>query len=142
GIRPNHVMHGGDGSTWTDDNGMSSGIFPFGAFEILRENNSIFSSLFPYYPTGKRTLMIKGQAEIAAGEYISGDYFRGLEVPPAAGRLILADDDRVGAPLVTVISMRLSDRLFAGAANAVGQSILIDNLPVTVVGVTPPGFFG
>ncbi|HEY6991436.1 MAG TPA: permease prefix domain 1-containing protein, partial [Bryobacteraceae bacterium] len=43
GIKPNHVMHGMDGSTWTDGNGMSSGIFPFGAFELLRENNSIFS---------------------------------------------------------------------------------------------------
>jgi macrolide transport system ATP-binding/permease protein len=48
GIRPNHVMHGMDGSTWTDGNGMSSGIFPFGAFEVLRENPSIFSSLFAY----------------------------------------------------------------------------------------------
>jgi hypothetical protein len=95
GVRPNHVMHGMDGSTWTEGNGMSSGIFPFGTFELLRENNSIFSSLFAYYPTEKRTLTVKGQAEIAAGEYISGDYFRGLEVPPAAGRLILADDDRI-----------------------------------------------
>jgi len=142
GIRPNHVMHGADGSTWTDRNGKSSGIFPFGAFELLRKNDAIFSSLFAYYPTEKRTLAVKGQAEIATGEYVSGDYFRALEVPPAAGRLIFADDDRVGAPLVTVISMPLSERVFAGAANAVGQSILIDNLPVTVVGVTPPEFFG
>jgi macrolide transport system ATP-binding/permease protein len=141
GIRPNHVMHGMDGSTWTDGNGMSSGIFPFGAFEVLRENPSIFSSLFAYYPTEKRTLTIKGQAEIAIGEYVSGDYFRGLAVPPAAGRLLVADDDRVGAPLVTAISMRLSERIFGGA-NAVGQPILIDNLPFTVVGVTPPEFFG
>jgi predicted permease len=142
GVRPNHVMHGMDGSTWTEGNGMSSGIFPFGTFELLRENNSIFSSLFAYYPTEKRTLTVKGQAEIAAGEYISGDYFRGLEVPPAAGRLILADDDRIGARLVTVISMGLSERRFGGAASAVGQPILIDNLPFTVIGVTPPEFFG
>jgi predicted permease len=142
GIRPNHVMHGSDGSTWTDRNGQSSGIFPFGAFELIQENKAIFSSLFAYYPTEKRSLAARGQAEIAAGEYVSGDYFRGLEVPPAAGRLILADDDRVGAPLVAVISMRLSERLFGGASPAVGQPILIDNLPVTVVGVTPPEFFG
>jgi predicted permease len=86
--------------------------------------------------------MVKRQTEIATGEYVSGDYFRGLEVPPAAGRLILAGDDRAGAPLVTVISMRLSERRFGGAANAVGQPILIDNLPFTVIGVIPPEFFG
>jgi predicted permease len=142
GARGNHVMHGMDGSTWSDGNGMSSGIFPFGAFELLRENTSLFSSLFAYYPTEKRTVAVKGQAEIAAGEYVSGDYFRGLEVPPAAGRLMVADDDRTGAPLVAVITTRLSERLFGSASNAVGQSLLIDNLLVTVVGVTPPEFFG
>src|SRR5437588_5186667 len=41
GIGPNHVMHGMDGSTWADGNGMSSGIFPFGAFELLQENKSV-----------------------------------------------------------------------------------------------------
>jgi len=142
GLRSNHVMHGMDGETWADGNGMSSGIFPYGAFELLRENSSVFSALFAYYPTDKRTLTVKGQAEMATGEYISGDYFRGLEVPPAAGRLIHADDDRAGAPFVTVISMRLSERRFGGAADAVGQPILIDNLPFTVIGVTPAEFFG
>ena len=142
GVRPNHVMHDMDGSTWTDGNGMSSGIFPFGALELLRENQSIFSSVFAYYPTEKRNVTVNGRAQMAVGEYISGDYFRGLEVLPAAGRMILSDDDRAGAPLVAVISMPLSERLFGAAANAVGQAVLIDNLRFIVVGVTPPEFFG
>ena len=142
GLRPNHVMHGMDGSDWAEGNGISSGIFPFGAFELLRENRSIFSDLFAYYPCDKRNLTIKGQAEIAAGEYVSGDYFNGLAVPPTAGRLIMADDDRAGAPPVVVISTGLAERRFSGTANAVGQSILIDNVAFTVIGVTPPEFFG
>ena len=71
-----------------------------------------------------------------------GDYFRGLELVPAAGRLILADDDRVGAPLVTVISSASANGSSDGDANAAGQPIRIDNLTFTVVGVTPPEFFG
>jgi macrolide transport system ATP-binding/permease protein len=142
GSRPNHVMHGMDGSTWIDGNGLNSGIFPFGAFELLRENHSAFSSLFAYYPSHKHNLAIKGQAESAAGEYVSGDYFRGLAVPPAAGRLIIPDDDRAGAPPVVVISMRYGERRFPSGTNAVGQSILIDDQPFTVIGVTPPEFFG
>jgi ABC-type antimicrobial peptide transport system permease subunit len=43
---------------------------------------------------------------------------------------------------VAVVSYGFSQRRFGGAANAAGQSILIDNLPFTVVGVTPPEFFG
>lgn len=142
GARPNHVMHGMDGSTWLEGNGTTSGIFPYGAFELLKGNDTIFSSLFAYYPTEKRTLIVNRQAEIASGEYVSGDYFRGLETPPAAGRLILSDDDRAGAPLVTAISARLSERLYGGAAQAVGKLITIDNLLFTVIGVTPPEFFG
>ena len=73
---------------------------------------------------------------------MSGDYFRGLGIPPAAGRLIAPDDDRAGAASVAVISFALSQRRFGGPENAHGQSILINNLPFTVIGVAPPEFFG
>jgi predicted permease len=73
---------------------------------------------------------------------VSGGYFGGLAVPPAAGRLIIPDDDRPGAPAVAVLSYGFSQRRFGETAAAVGQSVLIDNLPFTVVGVTPPEFFG
>ena len=86
--------------------------------------------------------MIKGEAELARGEYVSGDFFRGLAVSPAAGRLIVADDDRAGAAPVAVLSMGYSQRRFGDAANAIGQPILINNVPFTVVGVTPSEFFG
>ncbi len=43
---------------------------------------------------------------------------------------------------MAVVSYAFSQRRFGGADNAAGQPILIDNLPFTVVGVTPPEFFG
>ncbi|PYU51682.1 MAG: multidrug ABC transporter substrate-binding protein, partial [Acidobacteria bacterium] len=78
----------------------------------------------------------------ASSEYVTGDYFRGLEVLPAAGRLINSEDDRAGAAAVAVISFATSQNRFGGPANAIGQSILVDNIPFTVIGVTPPEFFG
>jgi predicted permease len=87
-------------------------------------------------------LAIKGEAGLASGWNVSGDYFIGLGVPPAAGRLIGPEDDRAGAPPVAVVSYPLSQGRFGGPANAVGQPILLDNLAFTVVGVTPPEFFG
>ncbi len=142
GSRPNHVMHGMDGSTWTDGNWLNSGIFPFGVFELLHANHSVFSTLFAYYPSHQHNLTIQGQAESAVGEYVSGDYFRGLNVLAAAGRLIEPDDDRAGAPPVVVVSTRFRDRRLSSAGNAVAQSVLIDNQPFTVIGVTPQEFFG
>ncbi|MGH9939192.1 MAG: hypothetical protein ACREAM_23365 [Blastocatellia bacterium] len=93
-------MRGMSGSTWGDaKSGMTAGIFPFPAFELLQKNSgAVFSSLFAYYPTRKANVMVKGQAELVGGEFVSGDYFRGLALSPAAGRLIHPDDDRVGAP--------------------------------------------
>src|SRR5262249_36528033 len=140
------VMFRMRGSTWGDaKSGTTSGIFPFEAFELFQKDDAVFSSVFAYFQPGqarKLNLAIKGQAEIASGITVSGDYFRGLAVLPAAGRLIVPDDGRAGASAVAVVSYGLSERRFGGAANAVGQAVLINNLPFTVLGVTPPGFFG
>ena len=138
------VMRGMSGSTWSDSKWKEiAGIFPFPAFELFRTNSAaVFSSVFAYYPTRKVNVMVKGQAEQASGEFVSGDYFRGLEVSPAAGRIIIPDDDRGGAPAVAVLSFAYSQRRFGDAASAPGQSILINNVPFTVAGVAPPGFFG
>jgi macrolide transport system ATP-binding/permease protein len=137
------VMHAISGGTFDDPKtGTTAGIFPYPAFELFHQNDSIFSSVFAYHAARGLNVTFKGQADVARGEYVSGDYFRGLAVPPAAGRLISPDDDRAGAPAVAVISFALSQRRFGGPENAAGQSILINNVPFIVAGVTPPGFFG
>ena len=137
------VMHSIDGRTYRDSAGTTAAIFPFPAFERLQQTSApVLSSVFAYFPAGNVNVMIKGEAELADGEYVSGDFFRGLAVSPAAGRLIIADDDRAGAPPVAVISMGYSQRRFGGAAEAAGQPILINNVAFTVIGVTPSEFFG
>ena len=138
------VIHGQNGSTWSDGpSARMSGIFPYPAFELIRTNSApVFSTVFAYYPTGKLNVMVNGQAEMGSGEFVSGDYFRGLAVSPSAGRLIIPDDDRVGTPAIAVLGYAYSQRRFGDAASAPGQSILINNIPFTVAGVAPPGFFG
>ena len=130
--------------------GSVSDIFPYAAFEVFQKNSgntqaAIFSEVFAYCHTREvrsANMNVKGQAENARGELVSGDYFRGLQVPPAAGRLILPDDDRVGAVPVVVPSHAFAEKHFGSAANAVGQSILINNVAFTVAGVPPAEFFG
>src|SRR5215472_378043 len=121
--------------------GLVAGIFPYPAFEELRKSSDVFSALFAYHPSGKLTVMIGGEAEVASGEYISGDFFRGLGIVQEAGRLIVADDDRIGTNVV-VLSYGLAQRRFGDVARAPGQKIFLNNLPFTVAGVTPRGFYG
>jgi macrolide transport system ATP-binding/permease protein len=137
------VMHSGDGRTYRDPSGITAAIFPLPAFELLQQTSTpVFSSLFAHKTAGGVNVRVKGEAELVQGEYVSGDFFRGLAVAPAAGRLIHADDDRAGAAQVAVLSLGYSERRFGDAASATGQQILINNVPFTVIGVTPSEFFG
>ena len=123
--------------------GVISGIFPYPAFELIQGKDAVFSSLFGYNPFGPSlNVKIGGQADLGGGEYVSGDYFRGLGVPPAAGRLLTVDDDRVGAPAVAVMSFAYTQKRFGDPMKAVGSTVSINSVSFTVVGVAPPEFFG
>jgi macrolide transport system ATP-binding/permease protein len=144
--RRDNVMQSMSG-TWYDDDhfGEVGGIFPYTAFEFLQKDDTVFSDIFAYAQNREvreLSVSIRGQADPASGELVSGGYFNGLRTVPAAGRLLTSDDDRVGAAPVAVVSYAFSEAHFGGAANAAGQSIRINNLPFTVVGVAPPEFFG
>jgi predicted permease len=122
--------------------GYVGGIFAYQAFDLFQRDTSVFSTVLGYQGAGSLHFAVNGQAEMADGEYVSGNYFSGLGVVPAAGRLFEPDDDRAGAPAVAVISYGLSQSRFGGAANAAGRSVLLDNIPFTVIGVAPQEFFG
>lgn len=139
-----HVMHGVQGLAWPGSKGlMVSGMFPYGAFETLRDGNTTFSTLFGYFNGLHHNLTIHGQQATSAGvEYVTAGYFRGLGVSPVAGRVIDSEDDRPGAAPVAVVSFAASQSRFGGPPNAIGRTILVDNIPFTVIGVAPPEFFG
>jgi hypothetical protein len=137
------VFHGGSGSTYDDPKyGTTARIFRYPAFELFQKSDGIFSSLFAYYPTRNLNLVIHNQAEIGSGQYVSGEYFRGLGIAPAAGRVLIPDDDRAGAPPVIMLGYAFAEARFGDVGLAVGQPIQVDNLPFTVAGIAPPGFLG
>jgi macrolide transport system ATP-binding/permease protein len=137
------VVSNHSGSEYTEPGGgTTSPNYPYPAYEFLRDNNQVFSSSFGFANAGRLNLVVDGQAELGEGEYVSGGYFGGLGIMPAAGRLISAEDDRPGAPPVVVIAYGYWQRRFARSADAVGKSILINGKPFTIAGISAPGFFG
>jgi predicted permease len=145
-MEPDFVMQSMSGDVWSDSRWASvSDIFPYPAFSIFEKDDRVFSDVFAYCHTREvraSNLVIKGRAETASGELVSGGYFHGLRIAPAAGRLILPADDRSGAPAVVVLSYGFAERHFGSAAAASGQPMVISNVPFTVIGVTPPEFYG
>jgi macrolide transport system ATP-binding/permease protein len=142
--RPNPpVVSSHNGSNYHDPGGLeASPDFPWPAYQLLRDHNSAFTSLFAYKALGRLNLTVRGQAELGDVELVTGNFFSGLGIVPAAGRLLTDSDDLTGSSQVAVIGFRYFQDRFAGDAAAVGQTILVNNIPFTVVGVAAPEFFG
>jgi putative ABC transport system permease protein len=79
-------------------------------------------------------------AERVSGAVVSASLFPTLGVQPAMGRLFTADDDRVGAPHVVLLSYGVWQRRFGSDSSAVGRTIRVNGEATTIVGVMPPKF--
>ena len=137
------MAHGINGSMHSyRKTGRESPNFPYAFYDAQRSSRQFFSVLFAYTYVRNFNVIAGNEAETLPGGFVSGDYFRGLGVPPAAGRLIAAEDDRTGAPASVVLSYRYWQRRFQGDSAAVGQAIQINNTPFVILGVAARGFFG
>lgn len=116
--------------------------FSYPLFQELRDKQSSFSGIFA---RAVRTLSLSadGQAERVVGEEVSGNFFSVLGVNPWLGRVFTeADDQTLGAHPVTVISHHFWQRRLGADENIVGKTLHLNGYPFTVIGVTPPGFYG
>lgn len=141
---PRGMSRGMDGMVLTDPaTGLrTSTSFSYLAYERFRDHNETLSDVFAFAPLNGLNVSVDGQPEIAGGQLVSGGYYDGLGVRPAKGRTITPDDDVKGAQPVVVITHRYWERRFGKDPEIVGKSIKVNNIPFTVIGVTPPNFFG
>jgi putative ABC transport system permease protein len=86
------------------------------------------------------TLTGRGDPALVTAGTVTSNLFRTLEGPPLLGRTLMAADDDAAAPPVAVLGERLWRSRFAADAGIVGRTILLDQQPVTVVGVMPARF--
>ena len=108
----------------------------------LQEQDQFFDGVFCRYPTGVNLSTEKGHDPVDA-EIVSGSYFPVLGVRPALGRLIDRSDDRhPGAHPVVVLSYNYWKNSLGGAPDVVGRKVLVNNYPMTVIGIAPAGFRG
>jgi predicted permease len=73
---------------------------------------------------------------------VSGNYFTMFGIKAYAGRALTAGDDQPSAPPVAVMSYRLWQQRYGSDPSIIGSVFNLDEKPFTVVGITPPGFFG
>ncbi len=116
--------------------------FSYPMYQDLRDRNSVFSGVIAR-GSAQMNVSYGDQTERVRGELVSGNFFEVLGVRPWAGRLFTQEDDRTpGAHPVAVLSYTFWESRFNKDPSLIGKTILVNEQPLTVVGVTPPGFFG
>jgi predicted permease len=119
------------------------GGFTYQQYRLMREQNQALRGLAAW-SSARLNVSIDGSLEpTTEGQLVSGDYFSLLGVQPIAGRAIGREDDLVpnGHP-VAMVSYGYWKRRFGLSSSAIGRDIAISGTRFTVVGVTPPEFFG
>ena len=119
--------------------------FPYPVFERLRDRNEAFSDLFAFSTFPELTTTIHGQDEPLPGGVllVSWNYHAALGVKPFLGRFLLPEDNQVpGGQAVAVLSYGFWQRKFGGDRSIIGRTIGLNGTPYTILGVTPPEFFG
>ena len=126
---------------WDGQNGTRMDV-TFGTYREVLARNRSFESLAAMRPT-QPTLTGVDEPERLDGQFVSADYFRVLGVRPALGRDFEAADDRPydpNGPFVAIISDTLWRRRFSADPTLIGRPILLNDTPVTVIGIMPAGF--
>jgi putative ABC transport system permease protein len=113
-------------------------------WEAVRDRPELFDGALAWSST-RFNLSQSGPTEFVDGVWTSGRYFDVLGVPAILGRTWTVEDDRRGGGpegAVVVISYAFWQRRFGGASDVIGRPLIVERVPFTIVGVTPPGFFG
>jgi predicted permease len=121
-------------------------LVSYDLYKYLRDHTQGFSELaaFPSLELlfGVRRAGSSEAAQSYPGEFVSGNYFSMFGIRAYAGRALANADDQPNAPPVAVMSYRLWQEKYGLDPSIIGGVFEVDGKPFSVVGITPPGFFG
>jgi predicted permease len=138
----------GDGDDCCVEGGPQNqwGMYSFPLFERLKTETPEFEELAAFQAGGARLSVRREGATIAAkplrSEYVTGNYFSTLGVKSFGGRVFTPDDDKPSSVPVAVISHHTWQAEYGADPSVLGSTFVIEGHPFTIIGVTPPGFFG
>jgi predicted permease len=138
----------GDGDDCCVEGGPQDrwGMFSFPLYERLKAAAPEFDEVAAFQAAGSR-LSVRRQgaatpAQPLRSEYVTGNYFSTLGVVAFGGHLLTPEDDRPASPPVAVISHQAWETDYGADPSVVGSTFVVEGHPFTIIGVTPPGFFG
>jgi predicted permease len=120
----------------------TQGKFSYPDLVDFREQAQTFSDLFAY-GFGVSGLTFNDKANEFVYSAVTGNYFSGLSVRPALGRLFLpGEGERPGDPLFVVLGYSYWQKKFGGDRGAIGKQVVVNGHAATIIGVAPREFHG
>ncbi|MCY4026109.1 MAG: ABC transporter permease [Acidobacteria bacterium] len=118
-------------------------VFSYPMFRDLQREQTVFTDLVAHRGFGASVAHEGRTIDIVQGMQVSGSYFPTLGLVPALGRLFGPEvDEPIGGHPVAVLSHAFWQTQLGGAGDVVGDVLLVNGEPLTIVGVTPAGFSG
>lgn len=145
---PSRLYRIGDGDACCVQGGPQDrwGMFSFPLFERLKAETPEFEAVTAFQAGGARVSVRRQGVDTTArplrSEFVTGNYFSTLGVSAFGGRVFTDADDTPAAAPAVVLSHHVWQSAYGGDAGVVGATLSVEGQPFTVVGVTPPGFFG
>jgi predicted permease len=146
--KPEDLIRVGDNENCCVNGGMQDNwsLFSYLNYKQFRDNTPGFAQLAAFQ-AGANRFGVRRQgsnhpAESLVGVFVSGNAFDTLGLNAYAGRLLQSTDDRTGAVPVAVMSFRTWQQKFGQDTSVVGGTFVFNGKPFTIVGITPPGFYG
>jgi predicted permease len=134
------VLLAGRGRHYGGNNGMNA--LSYLMYQDLRDRNQVFDGMMCRYRFTP-SASFGGATDATTAELVSGNYFPLLGVRAARGRVFTAGDDlHEGAHPYAVLSYAWWQTRFAGNPEVIGQTIRINDYPLTIVGIAQAGFEG
>jgi predicted permease len=122
--------------------GTQPGSFSYPLFAQVRDHTRSFAGIFAQSDAGRREIAFHGAPETVDTEIVSDSYYSVLGVTPVAGRVFTPDDRAAGSAPVAVVSYAYWKRRFGLDPSVMGAVFTLHGAVFTIVGVTPPQFFG
>lgn len=120
----------------------TSNLLPHPMYRDLARDNKVFDGMFARHPAQVH-LTVGSAPELVNAEIVTGSYFPVLGVRAALGRLIdESDDQKAGAHPVVVVSFDYWKNNLGAALDIIGRKVLVNNNPMTLIGVAQEGFRG
>jgi predicted permease len=110
-------------------------------YKYYRDNNRVFSDVLAFpYSVAVRPISYQGRIKSGLMNAVSDNYFSVLGVQPILGRMFRRGED--DQPSALAVLSHAYWKWLGGDANIVGKTVMVDRVPLTIIGVAPKSFVG